>query len=1082
MSSAKDDKFAAKEPPFLSELPQVSAEDAATLREQISQRTFVPSNTRPPEEVLPNPDFITIIDQGQEGVSVGVGLAAVLNYLRAEQGETELVSPRMLYEFARVYDEWPGTDYQGSSVIGGLAGLVRHGVCTDRQWPLYFGDNKSLATPSAQAFESALHNRPSAILKVERNMDHLRAAVFEHHAIVVSALLHHGWDNPSRGIIAFGQKAQQTIGGHAFAVIGYTPRGFIVQNSWGTGWGGVKLRNHTVGGLAIWTYDDALKNLTDAWVIQLKSQPYRAPLVGYDADSLEGDDLLEIKSEVNAFSYVLASRSIKPPLALGLFGDWGSGKSFFMQEMHKKIDSLAELSRNHGEQNESSSPFCSNIVQIRFNAWHYLDTDLWASLVTEIFDKLFQGIYGETGKPEEKLPGLSKELQSANGVYQQAKRQLDDAITSRANAEKALKDAINASDEQEGNLVKQLDDLGELLVNNAAVRDNVKQLAKDLGMPELGTSYQALNQRADEIKGLGYRFSALMQTMFTTPWGWPRMLTLIAALFTPVLVVMVIVFLKQHFQVPLDDFHSFAVQISSFFTAVAAWLGVQAKRGAGVLSLLENTQKQLQDIREQRRVSVVEQQQSGVQALKAREAAARKSLQEAEWRVQTLQREIQELQPGRLIMRFIEERSKSQDYRSRLGIVSLVRRDFERLSELSDPDSKMHNSELMPVQRIILYIDDLDRCRPDRVIEVLEAVHLLLAFRLFMVVVAVDPRWLRRCLEKHYPDLLVPDTQEVSTVAHVVSSRPATAQDYLEKIFQIPFTLQPLKDDGYRRLIQGLTELNRESEVPVPVSGRTGESVTQEQQEQTAKSEGGEQNVAKVTEKQQQIKAQAKQQLRKELSDEETAENNVSAIERLRIRAWELKDMERLAPLFHTPRSVKRFVNTYRFLRADVRPQYLARFEGTSTEPGAYRAAMTLLAIVISYSNVAPRFLKRVLDSAAIRKGNKDWIRFLNEARDDVHLTAPLETETPTAKTQDHEENKNSEAAPSDEVATLQHSNWEQMEWIQLCDKLLTLSQDNFPVKKISELEEWIYMVSRFSFTLASIATVDQRGMENDKG
>ena len=61
MSSAKDDKFAAKEPPFLSELPQVSAEDAATLREQISQRTFVPSNTRPPEEVLPNPDFITII-------------------------------------------------------------------------------------------------------------------------------------------------------------------------------------------------------------------------------------------------------------------------------------------------------------------------------------------------------------------------------------------------------------------------------------------------------------------------------------------------------------------------------------------------------------------------------------------------------------------------------------------------------------------------------------------------------------------------------------------------------------------------------------------------------------------------------------------------------------------------------------------------------------------------------------------------------------------------------------------------------------------------------------------------------------
>ena len=39
----------------------------------------------------------------------------------------------------------------------------------------------------------------------------------------------------------------------------------------------------------------------------------------------------------------------------------------------------------------------------------------------------------------------------------------------------------------------------------------------------------------------------------------------------------------------------------------------------------------------------------------------------------------------------------------------------------------------------------------------------------------------------------------------MLPSRPATAQDYLEKIFQIPFLLQPLKDDGFRRLVHGLT-------------------------------------------------------------------------------------------------------------------------------------------------------------------------------------------------------------------------------------------------------------------------------------
>jgi hypothetical protein len=177
-------------------------------------------------------------------------------------------------------------------------------------------------------------------------------------------------------------------------------------------------------------------------------------------------------------------------------------------------------------------------------------------------------------------------------------------------------------------------------------------------------------------------------------------------------------------------------------------------------------------------------------------------------------------------MRFIEERSRSSDYRSRLGIVSLVRRDFERLSELADPESKEHNAELMPVERIILYVDDFDRCKPERVIEVLETVHLLLAFRLFMVVVAVDPRWLRHCLERHYPDLLSVSGAPRALVAHVLPSRPATAQDYLEKIFQIPFLLQPLKDDGFRRLVHGLTAGGVVAEQIASVVGQSGATPT----------------------------------------------------------------------------------------------------------------------------------------------------------------------------------------------------------------------------------------------------------------
>ncbi len=48
--------------------------------------------------------------------------------------------------------------------------------------------------------------------------------------------------------------------------------------------------------------------------------------------------------------------------------------------------------------------------------------------------------------------------------------------------------------------------------------------------------------------------------------------------------------------------------------------------------------------------------------------------------------------------------------------------------------------DLPELNRIVLYIDDLDRCPPKRVVEVLQAVHLLLAFELFVVVVGVDAR------------------------------------------------------------------------------------------------------------------------------------------------------------------------------------------------------------------------------------------------------------------------------------------------------------------------------------------------------
>ena len=49
--------------------------------------------------------------------------------------------------------------------------------------------------------------------------------------------------------------------GHAFAIVGYTSKGFVVRNSWGPTWGR--------GGFGILTYSDWRPNAMDAWVVQL---------------------------------------------------------------------------------------------------------------------------------------------------------------------------------------------------------------------------------------------------------------------------------------------------------------------------------------------------------------------------------------------------------------------------------------------------------------------------------------------------------------------------------------------------------------------------------------------------------------------------------------------------------------------------------------------------------------------------------------------------------------------------------------------------------------------------------------------
>lgn len=81
---------------------------------------------------------------------------------------------------------------------------------------------------------------------------------------------------------------------------------------------------------------------------------------------------------------------------------------------------------------------------------------------------------------------------------------------------------------------------------------------------------------------------------------------------------------------------------------------------------------------------------------------------------------------------------------------------------------------------IVIYIDDLDRCAPNRIIECLEAIKLFLNVKNTAFIIGADLRIIEYAIKQHYPN----EGQE--------SSDFSPFSDYLEKLIQLPYRLPKL--------------------------------------------------------------------------------------------------------------------------------------------------------------------------------------------------------------------------------------------------------------------------------------------------
>ena len=228
-------------------------------------------------------------------------------------------------------------------------------------------------------------------------------------------------------------------------------------------------------------------------------------VAGYASDTINvANDDLDIREDVQTLTAVMLAKEVTPPLAIGLFGDWGTGKTFFMKSMRAAAEHLAKHAKA-----STGQTFCSNIVSIEFNAWHYADTSLWASLVSYILDQLAAYV---APKPtaEEQQAVLLGELGSAKAVLNETeaeKNRMQELIAKRQTDLQQLQLERQQKEVQLRDL--QLSDLRTLLASDDTLQKELKDSLEQIGAPAALSSISDLSRVVSDAYSLGGRAAAL---------------------------------------------------------------------------------------------------------------------------------------------------------------------------------------------------------------------------------------------------------------------------------------------------------------------------------------------------------------------------------------------------------------------------------------------------------------------------------------------------------------------------------------------------------------------------------------------
>jgi hypothetical protein len=736
-------------------------------------------------------------------------------------------------------------------------------------------------------------------------------------------------------------------------------------------------------------------------------------------DQAQGEDQLGIKNEVEALAETLLLRDVEPPIAVGIMGGWGSGKSFVMYLISRYVEATRAKLVKKGwpdpeknqdadkEKKKDKDPdipaYVGHIYQINFNAWTYAKSNLWASLMDTIFtclnrqmqlERLFayQGILEaeelpmpevvnsclmgggdifrkiyrddyqidldtDLGDLEKKnLNFWSERLLSHNLLWQVMRNQNEAALQVMREDEqelekyKARRALLEQAHQTESVVVSELDGKISRPAYFALLQTTLLSLVSDSLSKTTRDELKKSDLDPAKLEGLKKETETLIKGSRGLFYAVGKNKYFWAAGLSVAILTLAFSYIWGLFG------KSFVAQVITpaiaLLSALAPFYPTLLTRWRNILEYETKTKKAFEDALEAQRTKVAE----DIAAENITYAEKVKKLEDEvktgslpacdvlirmkENRIEQQRRKIGPAAKYATLMEFVQSRLDSATYENQLGLMHQVRRDID---ELTYSLVSSANTTAFPrgKPRVILYIDDLDRCPPSRVVEILEAVQLLLNTKLFVVILGLDTRYVTRALEKEYKEILQHEGDP-------------SGLDYIEKIIQIPYRVRPIERQWLHKYLEMQMDVEQPPEPEAPSSQQVQAQPVQPSSIAQDPSSGGIQTQADTAsqtsappEHSQNETAPAEPTMSDHVEESKLPEIELPAAV-IQFKPTDLVDLNACCEQVSlTPRSIKRVVNVFKLMKI-----FWFRADKMDQSRSVKQASICLLALSSAYPEV----------------------------------------------------------------------------------------------------------------------------------